>query len=50
MQGDYPLPQPLVSNDAFNILKDGSRAQNAENFLTNQDTYNMYFLQDLSAS
>lgn len=52
MQGDYPLPQPLVSNDAFNILKDGSRAQNAENFLTNQDTYNMYFyrLLDLAMS
>lgn len=52
MQGDYPLPQPLVTNDAFNILKDGSRAQHAENFLTNQDTYNMYFyrLLDLAMS
>lgn len=52
MQGDYPLPQPLVTNDAFAILKDGSRARNAENFLTNQDTYNMYFyrLLDLAMS
>lgn len=52
MDGDYPLPQPLVTNDVFSVLKVGARAQKAENFLNNQDTYNMYFyrLLDLAMS
>lgn len=49
---NFPLPAPLQNNDGFSILKDGGRTQKAENFLNNQDTYQMYFwrLMDLAIS
>lgn len=51
MNPNFPLQTPAM-DASFGILKQGNRAQLAENVLTNDETYQMYFwrLMDLAMS